>query len=126
MGIRPPHERVVVLNRPMFTCDGLRAQRRCNHFSFRSSTGSDTVSKDGTIGHRTLTGTFTVNANCSGSAKLQFSDGSATSMDLVLGNGGQAINFIDTDNNVIVTGTATAQYAFCGTGRLSRVTRGLK
>jgi hypothetical protein len=72
-------------------------------------TGSDTVSKDGTIGHRTLTGTFTVNGNCSGSAKLQFSDGSATSMDLVLGNGGKAINFIDTDNNVIVTGTATAQ-----------------
>jgi hypothetical protein len=31
------------------------------------------------------------------------------SMDLFLGNGGKSVNFIDTDNNVIVTGNATAQ-----------------
>ena len=72
-------------------------------------TGSDTVSKDGIIGQRTFTGTYTVNANCSGSAKFQFSDGSNTSMDFALGNGAKAINFIDTDIDVIVTGTATAQ-----------------
>jgi hypothetical protein len=72
-------------------------------------TGSDTVSNDGTIRQRTFTGTYTVNASCSGSAKFQFSDGRKTSMDFALGNGGKAINFIDTDNDVIVTGTATAQ-----------------
>src|SRR5262249_40657633 len=72
-------------------------------------TGSDTVSNDGVIKQRSFTGTYTVNANCSGSAKFQFSDGSNTSMDFALGNGAKAINFIDTDNNVIVTGTATAQ-----------------
>src|SRR5262249_21290843 len=73
-------------------------------------TGSDTVSKDGVIKQqRTFTGTYTVNPNCSGSAKFQFSDGSNTTMDFALGNGGKAISFIDTDTNVIVTGTATAQ-----------------
>src|SRR5258708_2826462 len=53
-------------------------------------TGADTVSKDGTIGQRTFTGTYTVNANCTGSAKFQYSDGSNTSMDFALGNGGKA------------------------------------
>ena len=72
-------------------------------------TGSDTVSNDGAIGHRTFTGSYSVNANCSGSAKFQFSDGMNASMDLFLGNGGKSVNFIDTDNNVIVTGNATAQ-----------------
>jgi hypothetical protein len=72
-------------------------------------TGSDTVSKDGTIGQRTFTGTYTVNANCSGSAKFQFSDKSTTSMDFAMGNSGKAMNFIDTDTNVVVTGTAIAQ-----------------
>jgi len=65
--------------------------------------GSDTVSKDGTIAQRTFTGTYTVNTNCSGSAKFQFSDKSNTSMDFALGNGGKAINFIDTDNFYTVT-----------------------
>jgi hypothetical protein len=73
-------------------------------------TGSDTVSKDGIIARqRTFTGAYTVDGNCTGSAQFQFSDGSNTSMDFSLGNGGKGINFIDTDNNVIVTGTATAQ-----------------
>ena len=71
--------------------------------------GVDTVSNDGLIGRRTFTGTYTVNGNCTGSAKFQFSDGSTKSMDFTLGNGGKSINFIDSDNNVIVTGTATAQ-----------------
>lgn len=72
-------------------------------------TGSDTVSNDGAIRQRIFTGTYTVNANCSGSARFQFSDGSRTSMDFALGDGGKAINFIDTDNGVIVTGTAIEQ-----------------
>jgi len=64
--------------------------------------GVDTVSNDGLIGRRTFTGTYTVNGNCTGSAKFQFSDGSTKAMDFALSNGGKAINFIDSDNNVIV------------------------
>jgi hypothetical protein len=72
-------------------------------------TGSDTVSNDGTVARRTLTGSYTVNSNCTGNMKLTFSVGGAASLDFVLFNGGKGINFVDTDNLVNVTGTATAQ-----------------
>jgi len=69
-------------------------------------TGSDTLSNDGLIKRRTFTGTYTVNSDCTGSAKFTYSDNSSATVDLTLANAGKAINFIDTDNNVIVTGTA--------------------
>ncbi|MEO7143116.1 MAG: hypothetical protein ABI165_06380 [Bryobacteraceae bacterium] len=71
--------------------------------------GIDTLSDDGTIAHRTITGTYTITQNCNGNANVHYSDGSTFSLDFFLYNGGKSMNLVDADNNFIANGTATAQ-----------------
>ena len=74
--------------------------------------GAETFSLDGNILHRTYTGTYTVNSDCTGSMVLQVSQGSATSTthaDLVAVNNSKEVKFIQTDTNVIFSGTLTKQ-----------------
>lgn len=73
-------------------------------------TGSDTFSNDGTIGRRTYTGTYTVNSDCTGATTLTFSDGSKTSLDLVVLSNGREVNLITTDLDAIFSGVAKQQF----------------
>lgn len=75
-------------------------------------TGSDTYSFDGTIGKRTYTGTYTMNADCTGSATLQLTIGNSTGSvhgDIVAVDGAREIEFVETDTNYILSGTFKKQ-----------------
>jgi hypothetical protein len=70
-------------------------------------TGGDTYSFDGTIAKRTFTGTYSMNADCTGSATLQITVGNSSGSahgDLVVVTNGNEINFVQTDPNYILSG----------------------
>jgi hypothetical protein len=71
-------------------------------------TGTDTVNIDGTPTRgRKFTGTYTVNADCSGTMILKDSSGNPiTNMDMVVTNGGKDVVLVDYDPNLILHGTA--------------------
>ena len=71
-------------------------------------TGTDTVNIDGTpIRGRKFTGTYTVNADCSGTMILKDSTGAAlTNMDMVVTTGGKELVLVDYDPDLIIHGTA--------------------
>ena len=74
-------------------------------------TGVDTVNIDGTpTRNRQFTGTYTVNANCTGTMNLKDSSGNAISnMDMVIATGGKDVALVDYDPNLILNGTAKLQ-----------------
>ena len=55
---------------------------------------------------RTLTGTYTLNSDCTGSAKITYSDKEVAGLDIVVVNNGKEVNMIQTDTAVIFNGTA--------------------
>jgi hypothetical protein len=71
--------------------------------------GTDTFSFDGTIVKRKMTGTYTINSDCTGSASLQNSDNSTAHLDLVVVNNGKEINVIQTDPGFIFSGVLKRQ-----------------
>ena len=71
--------------------------------------GTDTISFDGSIGHRTYTGTYTINADCTGSMNLVTADGNKPAADLVVVNAGKEVEFIQTNTDTVITGTAKQQ-----------------
>lgn len=73
-------------------------------------TGSDTLTLDGTIQRRTYTGTYTVNADCTGATTLTYSDGTKLSSDIVVTSNGREVNLIDTDQDVILSGVGKQQF----------------
>jgi hypothetical protein len=72
-------------------------------------TATDTVSANGTLIRRAISGTYTVNANCTG--QLTFTDNFAqtTHLDFVVTQNRQEFNFIQTDPGAVTTGTAKKQ-----------------
>ena len=74
-----------------FTADG------AGHFS-----GADTVSFGGTIENRTITGTYQINANCTGSYIFQDSLGNVAHFQLVVSPNGQQLSAIETDSDTVV------------------------
>jgi len=74
-------------------------------------TGTDTVNIDGSPTRgRKFTGTYTVNADCSGTMILKDSTGAPiTNMDMVVSNAGKNLVLVDYDPNLIVHGTAQLQ-----------------
>jgi hypothetical protein len=74
-------------------------------------TGTDTVNIDGTPTRgRQFTGTYTLNANCTGTINLTDTKGNSIgNMDLVVANGGKTVALVDYDPNLILNGTATQQ-----------------
>ena len=74
-------------------------------------TGTDTVNIDGTPTRgRQFTGTYTINADCSGSVSFKDSKGNAIgNMDLVVANGGKDVALVDYDVDIILNGTAKLQ-----------------
>jgi len=75
--------------------------------------GGDTLSLDGSISKRKYTGTYTINADCTGSAHMNISDGTSlgtgANYDLVLTDTGKQLNMIQTDSSFIFSGTAKKQ-----------------
>ena len=77
-----------------------------------SVTGADTSSQDGTIVHRTYTGTYSMNGDCTGSITLQTATGGVTAIghgDIVAVNNAREINFVQTDSNYVFSGVFTRQ-----------------
>jgi hypothetical protein len=75
-------------------------------------TGGDTTNFDVTVLKRTFTGTYSINADCTGSSTLQMANGTSTSTahgDIVAVNNAREVNFVQTDPNFIVSGTFKKQ-----------------
>jgi hypothetical protein len=71
-------------------------------------TGTETVSAGGTIISGAVTGTYSVNSDCTGSASITF-DGGITTANFVLVNGGQSALQITTNPGSISTSTVAKQ-----------------
>lgn len=72
-------------------------------------TGADTVSANGTIIRRTVSGTYNVNTNCTGQATFTDNFGLTTHLDFVAAQSGLEFTFIQTDTGAVTTGTAKKQ-----------------
>lgn len=71
-----------------------------------SFTGLAAQSINGTITRRTLTGTYKVEADCTGSATLDLANGSKGTMMFVIVDQGNELFFLMTDPGIIESGTA--------------------
>ncbi len=67
-------------------------------------TGFDTLNYDGTVYRRTFTGTYTVNADCSGKVILTLSDKTMLNGDILIVNDGKEVLYNDTDTDFIYYG----------------------
>ena len=70
-----------------------------------SITGTETVSLYGSIHTASVTGTYKINSNCTGTAILNPAGLSPMHLSLAVVNGGKQMMAIETDANTIVTGT---------------------
>ena len=70
--------------------------------------GSESVS--GSVFHTAFQGTYEINADCTGSAILQFSNNVAAHLEFVLVDDAAEILIIDTDQGTIETGVAKKQF----------------
>jgi hypothetical protein len=69
-------------------------------------TATDTLSAAGTILRRTITGSYAVNPNCTGSGQFTDNFGLTVRLDFVVSDGGDEFQFIQTDPGTIFTGLA--------------------
>ena len=72
-------------------------------------TGADTFNFDGTSSKRTITGTYTMNADCTGSLAFQGSDKSSLHADFVTADNAKEIHLVETDAGVILSGNLKKQ-----------------
>ena len=71
--------------------------------------GRDTTSLDGIITRgRTWTGSYQVNSDCTGSLNASNNSGTG-SEDFVITNGGNDVQFIESDSGTNITGSAKRQ-----------------
>ena len=72
-------------------------------------TATDTLSVNGTVLRRAISGTYTITAACTG--QLTFTDnfGQTTHVDFVVSQNRQEFTFIQTDTGAVTTGTAKKQ-----------------
>jgi hypothetical protein len=66
-----------------------------------------TVSETGAISSGTLVGNYSVDSNCTGTAALANSQGSTFHFNFVLVSGGSQVQFIQTDSNTVISGSAS-------------------
>lgn len=72
-------------------------------------TGSETMSFDGTVLKRKYTGTYTINADCTGSVTLQYADNSVLHGDIVILNDAKEVNLVQTDSAFVFSGVLKKQ-----------------
>ena len=76
------------------------------HFS-----GSETTDDGATLYQNdTVTGTYAINSDCSGSATFTLTSDNPVNVDLNLTNNGKIINLIETDDGSQIVGTAQQQF----------------
>jgi hypothetical protein len=85
---------------------------------------SDTVSEGGQITSRSISGTYTLSPNCTGTAIFTDPKLGTFNMNIALSAGGQEIRFIDTDSGTIFSGTATALRDVGTSGTMAQVAAG--
>ena len=68
--------------------------------------GSETFSVGGEISQVPVTGTYTQNADCTGTAQITPAGSATTNFNTVAVNGGKQMLLIETDSNPLITGTA--------------------
>jgi hypothetical protein len=76
-------------------------------------TGSSTLNVDGGITSRTLTGTYMVNSDCTGSLKYKDNLGNSGSINMVIIGSGTEIQFLETDSGTVISGNAKPQQTNC-------------
>jgi hypothetical protein len=72
-------------------------------------TGSATRSSNGTITTFTLTGTYAIATNCTGTVTFKHQDGTTEHDSFVLDQGNKGVFLLQTDNNTIESSVAVAQ-----------------
>jgi hypothetical protein len=75
--------------------------------------GSSTYGLDGSIQPRTLTGTYSVNSDCTGTATLKDNLGNTAGLNLLIAENGRSFQLVQSDNSTAVSGSAIAQQASC-------------
>jgi len=72
---------------------------------------TETASFDGIVQrNQNYTGTYTINADCTGTANYKDSSGkSIANFDLVVTNGGKDVQMVEYDSDTMISGTAKLQ-----------------
>ncbi len=83
--------------------------------------GSETISDDGAISTASVTGTYTENANCTGTAEITPSGGTAANFATVVVNAGKELLLLETDNGTLAGGNGQAAPAKCTNASLKGV-----
>lgn len=84
-----------------------------------SFTGFSSESTGGTIASRTLSGSYSINANCSGTATFTDSLGNTLHVAVTVVDNGGEIQFIQTDSGTVVSGTAQRAPTGCDASAVS-------
>lgn len=72
-------------------------------------TGADTYNFDGTIYRQTLTGTYTINEDCTGTMSFSGTAAGTSNYDIVVTNNGQEAEIVQTDDGVTLSGSMKMQ-----------------
>ena len=83
--------------------------------------GTETASDGGTITTFSVSGTYTEEANCTGTAQITPSGGTAQNFNTVVVNSGKEVLLLETDNGSLAGGNAQAAPATCSNGSLKGV-----
>jgi hypothetical protein len=71
-----------------------------------SISGNETFSVDGVISKLPITGSYTVNSDCTGTVQITPMGSAPTNFNAVVVNGGAELLLIETDSNTLIAGTA--------------------
>jgi hypothetical protein len=76
-----------------------------------SVSGTDTISENGTVlSGRLFTGTYSVQANCSGTVTLNYVGQTPVSFSIAVSNSGSQVAFLQLSNGAVAAGTAMRQF----------------
>lgn len=81
--------------------------------------GADTASAGGTIIGRTLSGSYQMNSNCTGSVVLHDNLGDTSNLSFTASSDGRQVSFIETDAGTIISGGGHRVLAFPSDGIVS-------
>lgn len=84
-----------------------------------SFTGKSTFSSGGVIFRRTLSGTYSVGAGCTGTMSVSDSLGNTGTLAITLVNNGQSALFLNTTPNTVIAGNSYRGQQNCSTGTIS-------
>jgi uncharacterized protein (TIGR03437 family) len=84
-----------------------------------SFTGSSTTSTGGTIVIRAISGTYSINTNCTGAITILDTSGNTLHLSFTVVDNGSEIQFIQTDIGTVVTGQAQRAATSCDSSAVS-------